>query len=160
MSEIILPPLKRCAKCQQEFPATLDYFKSNSNIPSALHRFCKNCSPGYTQPYSVVYFIQCKINKRVKIGFSEHNFQRRFTDIQNMSPVELELLGVMRGTVKTEQATHSLFQDDFIYGEWYEWSKSLELFIQANCLPLELPADVIPLYRIPIIPLGYSKISL
>lgn len=36
-------PLKRCTKCRQEFPATLEYFYKHSKSKSRLHPWCKSC---------------------------------------------------------------------------------------------------------------------
>jgi len=41
---------------------------------------------------SVVYFLQCQETKKVKIGISQ-NFNKRFKEIQSMSPTKLRLHG-------------------------------------------------------------------
>lgn len=39
----IVPPLKRCPKCGEEKPATLEYFQRNKQAKSGLSCYCKPC---------------------------------------------------------------------------------------------------------------------
>ena len=36
--------MKRCTKCNEEFPATLEYFHRNRSRPDGLHSYCKRCN--------------------------------------------------------------------------------------------------------------------
>lgn len=44
MSDPIVFPFKRCSKCEQEFPATTEYFHRNKNKPDGLTVICKPCA--------------------------------------------------------------------------------------------------------------------
>src|SRR6185503_1287044 len=41
--EPVKPGYKRCAQCQQEKPATLEYFVRNSNLRNGLNSYCRDC---------------------------------------------------------------------------------------------------------------------
>lgn len=44
MSDSIVPPLKRCTKCGQFFPATLEYFYRHDTCKDHLRSCCKACN--------------------------------------------------------------------------------------------------------------------
>lgn len=68
-----------------------------------------------------VYLIGCAQNSLVKIGRSV-DVQRRFGDIQRMSPVKLELLWKTEGGWKLESNLHLVFRRRRVHGEWFDFS--------------------------------------
>lgn len=47
----IIPPLKRCTKCGQEFPPTTEYFYAHAGQTSGLRPDCKRCNNDRKQKY-------------------------------------------------------------------------------------------------------------
>ena len=74
-----------------------------------------------------IYFI--KSERMVKIGCSI-NIDRRIKEIQPWSPYPLELLAVMPGTVRIENAVHSMFEADWSHAEWFHLSADITAFIE------------------------------
>ncbi len=68
---------------------------------------------------SVVYFLQCQETKKVKIGISQ-NFNKRFKEIQSMSPTKLRSL-VRFPTIGQglEVFLHNHFKEYRLHGEWF-----------------------------------------
>lgn len=48
----IVPPPKRCTKCQQEYPATTEYFVPEKRSRSGVSSICRICKRKYMQEYS------------------------------------------------------------------------------------------------------------
>lgn len=69
-----------------------------------------------------VYFI--KSGDLIKIGCSA-NISKRMADIQTWSPYKLELLAIMPGNVRVENALHSYFEDEWSHAEWFHPSARL-----------------------------------
>ena len=51
MSDSIIPPLKRCSKCRNEFPATLEYFYKLKTGKHGLCAQCKSCIDARSKAY-------------------------------------------------------------------------------------------------------------
>lgn len=49
MTDLIIPPLKKCSKCAAEYPATPDYFHRDKVNRDGLHYHCKVCVRAYHQ---------------------------------------------------------------------------------------------------------------
>lgn len=69
-----------------------------------------------------VYFFQCTVTKRVKIGRSI-NIDRRFADMRLLSPTKLIILthisSNLNDSIRTESIMHRLFKKYRIHGEWF-----------------------------------------
>lgn len=69
-------PLKKCTKCQQEFPATAKYFHRKSTLTGELRTQCKGCIPRKASRKAlrdrdprVIDLIGQRFNKLVVVGF-------------------------------------------------------------------------------------------
>jgi len=83
---------------------------------------------------SYVYFIQS--DDFVKIGFTT-NIESRLASLQTSIPNNLQLLGVMFGSVSDEKMLHSKFSDFRVRnnGEWFCLNEEIMGFIKENCKP-------------------------
>ena len=70
-----------------------------------------------------LYFIRADRGP-VKIGRS-NNVARRFATLRLMSPVPLEIVGVIAEAGEDEAAWHICFADHRSHGEWFRWSDAL-----------------------------------
>lgn len=75
-----------------------------------------------------LYFIRAR-SGQVKIGRS-CSVERRFATLRLMSPVPLELLGVLAELGEEEAAWHAAFFADRLHGEWFKWSEEMAGAIQ------------------------------
>ncbi len=66
---------------------------------------------------NTVYFIGGAVGG-IKIGFAR-DVGRRFANIQSCSPIPLELLAAVTGTMKTERDYHLRFAEHRLHGEWF-----------------------------------------
>lgn len=78
----------------------------------------------------VIYFVRAKGLDYIKIGFSK-NLDKRLRVLQASSPVPLELIKYVRGTMSTEQALLHVFGKYRVHGEWFKVNPSLSEFIKA-----------------------------
>lgn len=78
---------------------------------------------------AVVYFVRA--GDKVKIGFSR-NLRRRMIDLQNASPIELELIHTMPGSTFTEHKLHVQFSNQRAGGEWFRYEGPIADFIVEN----------------------------
>jgi len=81
-----------------------------------------------------IYFIKAleKIN-RVKIGYSTNVLKRLKYSLQPMSPIKLQLIGMMRGSRSSETIVHSRFNKCKIHNEWFTLTSKLKKYIYNNC---------------------------
>jgi len=77
----------------------------------------------------MIYFIGNREIKKVKIGYAK-NIIRRLKSISAHSPVEVEILGFMKGDVNGEHAIHRHFKEFRLHKEWFELSSPIEKFIE------------------------------
>lgn len=82
-----------------------------------------------------IYFLKSK-NDLIKIGFSV-DYPKRINDLQNSSPIELELLGIIIGTQKKEEMLHNRFKKYRSHGEWFYLNKDILKYIDQNNIELE-----------------------
>ena len=79
-----------------------------------------------------IYFIGNREYQLVKIGFSTYP-EDRMKQLQTGCPFELELFGVIKGSVKEEKTLHRKYSKYRINGEWFkidgELKDYLELFL-------------------------------
>lgn len=91
----------------------------------------------------MIYFIQAADGTGpIKIGFAA-NPQKRFSEIQRMSPAPLKTLAIIEGDRETESRLHYMFSRLRLYREWFSASADLLDFI--NSPDQSLPAKVKPL---------------
>lgn len=81
---------------------------------------------------SRVYFIEAPANRLIKIGRSADP-QARLTRLRLMSPVPLEIRGMLPGDAKLEAALHSHFDELKSHGEWFFAAARLSSFIDVMC---------------------------
>lgn len=88
--------------------------------------------------FRVIYFIKAKELNRVKIGMTT-NLTRRMTAFKIASPVELELLKIMRANevYQSDADIHDLFPHLRVHGEWFHLTQELQHFIDN--LTTQLP---------------------
>ena len=77
-----------------------------------------------------VYFIQGKITRFVKIGWTV-NPDQRLAGMQANSPDKLTLLKVIKGDIPYEKHLHKQFASIRNHGEWFYPSRGLMAFIQS-----------------------------
>ncbi len=80
---------------------------------------------------SGVYFVRGKATRLVKIGFST-DVGARIDALRAQSPDDLELLGVLQGTLQTERALHARFWELTHHGEWFRESPELIQLAQGG----------------------------
>jgi T5orf172 domain len=73
---------------------------------------------------SYVYIILAHETNTVKIGQSG-NPKKRLATLQTASPNKLEIVGVITGSMQTEEWLHGLFRQYRRQGEWFEFPECL-----------------------------------
>lgn len=80
---------------------------------------------------SWIYFIKPVVQPGpVKIG-SARDPEARLKQLRGASPVALEIVAAMRGSVTVERRLHALFIADHDHCEWFSWSEKLQDTIDA-----------------------------
>lgn len=77
----------------------------------------------------MIYFI--KIKNLIKIGYSK-NPMKRIKVIRDNNSDEVEILGIMKGTLSKEQELHHKFQKLHYKREWFFENNELLSFIVKN----------------------------
>lgn len=67
----------------------------------------------------VVYFIQCRLTDRIKIGVTD-NIERRWRVLRSSVPTPVELLGAAEGDEEAEKALHDRLDEHRVKGEWFD----------------------------------------
>lgn len=80
-------------------------------------------------PQGQVYFIRA--GKMVKIGFSTRPLER-LRYLQTSHPGQMEIIGTMKGTYALEAKLHGSFHRYWVRGEWFELSRDIVRYIEAN----------------------------
>ena len=75
----------------------------------------------------MIYFIQAKSTKRIKIGYTANkaSFRKRFQALQGANAEELRILGTIRGGRKTESAWHANCKAFQVHHEWFTPDRKL-----------------------------------
>lgn len=76
----------------------------------------------------VVYFIEDKQNKTIKIGYSE-NHKRRYYCLKSITKSDLIITLVIPGNRNLESAIHKAFRKYHIGHEWFKTNEELLNFI-------------------------------
>lgn len=84
----------------------------------------------------MVYFVQCRLTGRLKIGKAKDP-ERRFATLQTGSPTQLVLLGCIPGGRDKERELHQRIpRADRLHGEWFSPSRAaLDLVREHGCRP-------------------------
>jgi len=77
----------------------------------------------------MIYFIQGKDSKRIKIGYTKNDPEKRLASMQTGSPDTLALLFTIEGSLRDEAKLHWYFDDLRAHGEWFECKGDLATFI-------------------------------
>lgn len=76
-----------------------------------------------------IYFIRpVDRDGPIKIGCAR-SVQQRLAQLNNMSPIPLELIASVAGTTATERKIHREFANQHSHGEWFNASETLTAFI-------------------------------
>lgn len=76
-----------------------------------------------------IYFIEMEGLNLLKIGFTERDPQDRLKELQTANPHKLNLLLVMGGGLKQENALHLAFAHLRVEGEWFRLTPELQAYI-------------------------------
>lgn len=77
----------------------------------------------------IVYFVQSRLGGPIKIGLTTQ-LNQRLKQLQNESPIPLDIVGALHGDEQVESAIHERFRKLQLHGEWFEPSKELVEFIR------------------------------
>lgn len=80
--------------------------------------------PNTTQNYELVYAIQSKNLKHVKIGYTT-DINQRLSSLQGGSSDELKIIGCWLGTVQDERQLHEQLRRWRIHREWFQDSEDV-----------------------------------
>lgn len=81
-------------------------------------------------PTGDVYYLQCLVTKRIKIGYSV-NYRRRHRQLSTAAPGKLVLLATEPGTMTTESNRHFEFSASHVKGEWFNPTPELLTHIKS-----------------------------
>ncbi|MEC4747061.1 GIY-YIG nuclease family protein [Methylomicrobium sp. Wu6] len=82
----------------------------------------------------MIYFLQGKITRRIKIGFTTRFIHKRIGALQIGSPDTLVFLGAHPGDKRTEYELHNKFRETYSHGEWFNESLELTQYIEQYCI--------------------------
>lgn len=87
----------------------------------------------------MIYFAQydasVSIDAHIKIGTTS-DIRTRLAQLRQEFGQELNVLGVMEGSKKTEQQLHAQFAHLWRFGEWFRAGEDLLTFIRSHTIPL------------------------
>jgi hypothetical protein len=107
-------------------------FKAVPREPSRLNPWDLGQPEPTAQDTRDVYFIQGIEGGPIKIGVARDP-RDRLVSIQLMSPVRLQILGVIRGAGQPgEHRLHEQFAEHRLHGEWFQPAPELIHYIQEN----------------------------
>lgn len=113
---------KFCYDCDTAF--------SEENTPDGRCPYCHHALPRPSFCDTWVYFVQCTVTKRVKIGLSKDP-HARLRDMQVGCATKLRLLAVTEGDYEYEQSLHARFRRYRLHGEWFHGAPELMTCIRA-----------------------------
>lgn len=121
-----------CTACLRKMTRNIKYRSAiRQQALTILYQKMRSDTIDTLEENSVIYFIQGKRTKLIKIGFSS-NFWSRFESLRIGSPDILELLGVINAPYYFEQELHNFFELYHSHGEWYEPVSWLKKWIKTN----------------------------
>ncbi len=121
--------VRQAINYNKKFGMPISEIKTKKRIkPIGMRDEIDNWIKGGKEGGSFIYFIRAKDNGLIKIGCT-YDLKERFSQINNNSPVELELLGAINGNVEIEKRLHKRFGEYRIKGEWFKPEKKLMNYI-------------------------------
>ena len=81
-----------------------------------------------TKSKVMIYFI--KHTEYVKIGYT-NRIKPRLSTLQISCPVKLEVIGLIEGSREDERKYHNIFKPAGSSGEWFEYNKELQIFVEG-----------------------------
>jgi len=81
-----------------------------------------------TKSKVMIYFI--KHTEYVKIGYT-NRIKPRLSTLQISCPVKLEVIGLIEGSREDERKYHNMFKLAGSNGEWFEYNKELQIFVEG-----------------------------
>ncbi|MFK7907015.1 MAG: KilA-N domain-containing protein [Chitinophagales bacterium] len=99
-------------------------------IHELLQKGYTTLRPQKTRSISFIYFFKALHLDRIKIGMSK-NVHQRLGTVQSLSPVELELIKIIRtnDTYPSDVAIHALFPHLRLHNEWFTLAPELQAFL-------------------------------
>lgn len=88
---------------------------------------------------SYVYFVEAPSSRLIKIGRSNDPY-RRLTQLKLLSPVSLEIRGIVPGGAEIEVSFHEHFKSLNSHGEWFFAASYLTSFVDILTRPWNAPA--------------------
>lgn len=85
----------------------------------------------------MIYFVQGKKTKKIKIGFTRICVSERISKLQTGSADILIFLGACPGDKKYEKDLHRKFSNQRQFGEWFNNSDDILFFIKEKCVKNE-----------------------
>lgn len=90
----------------------------------------------------LIYFLRAGDEGPVKIGYVEHDLDKRIRHLQSGHYEKLELLRVIPGTMVDEGRFHLYFRERRIRGEWFRFDQTM-LSLMICDLPRAAPVPVL-----------------
>ena len=84
-----------------------------------------------TERQGTIYFIQAE-DRAIKIGWTG-NAKKRIAGLRAVIPMELKLLGTIKGSIKDEERLHDKFKEYRLNGEWFKLVEPILTHIQELC---------------------------
>lgn len=79
----------------------------------------------------MIYFIQGQESGNIKIGYSITP-DKRLNNLQTAHYEDLNVIGLLHGSMKDEEKLHKMFEDYHLRGEWYSPGDLLLEYINKN----------------------------
>lgn len=99
--------------------------------PAPTPKIRRRRSAAHVRGDSLVYFVSAPELGLVKIGFTT-DIEQRFADLFTASPVDLQLLGVIEGTMALERRLHKEFALYRVRREWFCIAGDLAAFLRRR----------------------------
>ncbi|HEY9874493.1 MAG TPA: GIY-YIG nuclease family protein [Candidatus Obscuribacterales bacterium] len=120
-----------CFEGKQDFWFTHDFgIALKSLAEKAKKAKARRRIPRKPEALGDLYFIQDSRTKAIKIGRTI-NIERRLETLQISFPYKLQLLKVVKGMGHKERATHLMFPDLRLSGEWFQPDAALLEYIDS-----------------------------
>lgn len=137
---------KKCSICKSIMHESLfhmiELYPGGPKRPGAICEPCYQDLEKRTQPTEadlpkqhsggIIYFVHAPMVDLVKIGHSK-NAAHRLKSLCAESPIPLELLGIIPGTIIQEKGLHKRFENDHHHNEWFDLSDAIKSYLR-ECL--------------------------
>ena len=135
-----LRQLARTLKRKKEYDKYCKMYELHENMGSFRSPVLGSQEVEVVKPklVSIIYFVQGQSTGLIKIGLTT-NLSARFSDLQVGSPDVLRVIGIHRGTIKSELMLHKLFANHRVRGEWFRPDESILNFVKTFCYSRPYP---------------------